>query len=355
MNQWTKRTAVMLMAGSVVATGLTGCGSKAVDNNEVVATVNGEDISYGVANFSARMDQASVEYYYESMMGTSVGAEMWTSEVGEGLTYEDSVKENIMESIQNLYLIRQHAEEYGVELTEEEQDAIEKAVTIFEEDNALEDKELISGEEVYVKEFLELMTFQKKMEEPMQDGYDANVSDEEAAQKKMSYVYFSFNTTDADGNSVEMTDDEKAELKTKAENFATALKSDSAMTMDALSVEYEVEVSTVTFDSELTAPNADLIAAADAFTAEGEVTDVIEAENGYYVGQLTSLFDEEATATEKASIIEERKNAQYTELLESWKEEAEVTVNDEVWEKVDFETVGVSYKDSSEEYDDTAE
>lgn len=355
MNQWTKRTAVMLMAGSVVTTGLTGCGSKAVDNNEVVATVNGEDISYGVANFSARMDQASVEYYYESMMGTSVGTEMWTSEVGEGLTYEDSVKESIMESIQSLYLIRQHAEEYGVELTEEEQEAIEKAVAVFEEDNALEDKELISGEEVYVKEFLELMTFQKKMEEPMQDGYDANVSDEEAAQKKMSYVYFSFNTTDEEGNSAEMTDDEKAELKTKAENFATALKNDPAMTMDALSVEYEVEVSTVTFDSELTAPNADLIAAADAFTAEGEVTDVIEAENGYYVGQLTSLFDEEATATEKASIIEERKNAQYTELLESWKEEAEVTVNDEVWEKVDFETVGVSYKESSEEYDDTAE
>lgn len=355
MNQWTKRTAVMLMAGSVVATGLTGCGSKAVDNNEVVATVNGEDISYGVANFSARMDQASVEYYYESMMGTSVGAEMWTSEVGEGLTYEDSVKESIMESIQSLYLIRQHAEEYGVELTEEEQEAIEKAVAVFEEDNALEDKELISGEEVYVKEFLELMTFQKKMEEPMQAGYDANVSDEEAAQKKMSYVYFSFNKTDEDGNSVEMTDDEKAELKTKAEDFVAALKNDPAMTMDALSAEYEVEVSTTTFDAESTAPNADLIAAVDAFAAEGEVTDVIEADNGYYVGQLTSLFDEEATATEKASIIEERKNAQYTELLESWKEEAEVTVNDAVWEKVDFETVGVSYKESSEEYDDTAE
>lgn len=355
MNQWTKRTAVVLMAGSVVITGLTGCGSKAVDNNEVVATVNGEDISYGVANFSARMNQASIEYYYESMMGTSVGAEMWASEVSEGMTYEDSVKESIMESLQNLYLIRQHAEEYGVELTEEDQEAIEKAVEVFGEDNALEDKELISGEDAYVKEFLELMTIEQKMIEPMQDGYDANVSDKEAAQKKMSYVYFSFNTTDADGNSVEMTDDEKAELKTKAENFAAALKNDSAMTMDALSVEYEVEVSTATFDAESTAPNADLIAAVDAFAAEGEVTDVIETESGYYVGQLTSLFDEEATATEKASIIEERKNTQYTELLESWKEEAEVTVNDEVWEKVDFETVGVSYKESSEEYDDTAE
>lgn len=355
MNQWTRKTAVILMAGSVAATGLAGCGSKAVDNNEVVATVNGEDISYGVANFSARMNQASVEYYYQSMMGTSVGAEMWASEVSEGMTYEDSVKESIMESIQNMYLIRQHAEEYDVTLTEEEQEAIEKAVALFDEDNALEDKELISGEEAYVKEFLELMTIEQKMKEPMQAGYDENVSDEEAAQKKMSYVYFAFQTTDEDGNSVEMTDEEKAELKTKAENFVAALKNDPAATMDTLAAEYEVEVSTTTFDAETTSPNADLIAAVDAFTTEGEVTDVIESDYGYYVGQLTNLFDEEATATKKASIIEERKDAQYTELLESWKAEAEVTVNEEVWGKVDFANVGVSYKNSSEEYDDTTE
>lgn len=356
MKKWTKRAAATLVAGTVVAAGFTGCGSNtAVDNSEVVATVNGEEISYGVANFSARMDQASIEYYYESMMGTAIGSEMWSSEVGEGVTYEDSVKESIMESVQNLYLIRQHAQEYGVELTEEDQEAIDKAVSIFEEDNALEDKELISGEEAYVKEFLELMTIQAKMEEPMQDGYNEEVSDEEAAQKSMSYVYFKFQTTDEDGNSVEMTDEEKAELKTKAETFATSLKNDPTIAIDTLAAEYEVEATVVTFDGESTSPNSDLIAAADALAEAGAVTDVIETDYGYYVGQLTSLFDEEATATEKAAIIEERKEAQYTELLESWKEEAEITVNEDIWDKVDFTEVGVSYKDSSDEYDDTTE
>lgn len=355
MNHWTKRTAAVLMAGSVIAAGLTGCASKTVDNSEVVATVNGEEISYGVANFSARMNQVSVEYYYESMMGTAMGSEMWSSEVEDGVTYEDSVKESIMESLQSLYLIRQHAEEYGVELTEEEQEAIENAVAVFEEDNEIEDMELISGEETYVKEFLELMTIEQKMIEPMQTGYNAEVTDEEAAQKSMSYVYFKFTTTDEDGNSVELTDEEKAELKTKAEAFSVALKNDSAMSMDALAAEYGVEATVVTFDEETTSPNADLIAAVDALATAGEVTEVIESDYGYYVGQLTSLFDEEATATEKAAIIEERKEAQYTELLESWKEEAEIVINEDIWKKVDFANIGVSYKDSSEENDDTTE
>ena len=51
-------------------------------------------------------------------------------------------------------------------------------------------------------------------------GVDTEVSDEEAAQKKMQYVTFSFTTTDEEGNSSEMTDEEKAELKTQAEEFA---------------------------------------------------------------------------------------------------------------------------------------
>lgn len=355
MKQLTKRAAVVLMAGSVAAAGLTGCGNEKVDNSEVVATVNGEEVSYGLANFTARMNQASVEYYYESLMGSTAGAELWSSEVEEGVTYEDSVKDSVMESIQNLYLIRQHAQEYGVELTADDEAAIDEAVAVFMEDNSLEDKELTSAEEAYVKEYLELMTYEAKMEEPMKAGINEEVTDEEAAQKGMSYVYFEFETTDEDGNAVELTDEEKAALKTDAESLVAALKSDAAQTIDTLAEQYGVEASATTFDAESTAPNADLVAAADALTAVGEVTDVIETDYGYYVGQLTSLFDEEATEEEKTSIIEERKEAKYTEVLETWMTESEITVNEEIWEKVDFEMTGVTYKDSSEDYDDTTE
>ena len=44
-----------------------------------------------------------------------------------------------------MYLISQHAEEYGVSLTEEEQDAISDAAKKFDEDNTDEAKEAVSG------------------------------------------------------------------------------------------------------------------------------------------------------------------------------------------------------------------
>lgn len=83
MGQWKKRLTIMAAVGALAVTSLTGCGS--VDNDEAVATVGEEKITYGVANFYARMEQAQYETYYASWMGTT-GEELWAQEVEEGST-----------------------------------------------------------------------------------------------------------------------------------------------------------------------------------------------------------------------------------------------------------------------------
>ena len=65
--------------------------------------------------------------------------------------------------------------------------------------------------------------------------------------------------------------------------------------------------------------------------AEGEVnSELVEAENGYYILKLTAELDEEATATKTDSIISSRQNALYTEITDGWLAEAEITVDEEV-------------------------
>ena len=75
-----------------------------------------------------------------------------------------------------------------------------------------------------------------------------------------------------------------------------------------------------------TSPNSDLIAAADALVNEGDVTEVIETDNGLYVAKLTSLLDREATDSKKASIVTERKQEKYDEVLKGWKEDTKIKV-----------------------------
>ena len=350
MMRFGKRAAVLAMAGVFGTACMTGC-SGSLDTDAVVATVGGEDVTLGVANFYARMQQGQYETYYAGMMGTTP-EEMWSQEYTEGTTLEDETKDGVLEMLEDLYVISQHADEYEVALTEDEEKAISDAAAQFDADNTDEAKEAVSGYRKDVEKLLELLTIQNKMEKPMKEGVDEEVSDEEAAQKSMQYVYFPFTTTDDSGNSTEMTDEEKEDLRSAAQDFDDQVKDGEDFESAAESA--DVEVRTTTFDSESTSPDADLIAAADALEAEGDVTDVIETDSGLYVARLTSLLDRDATDQEKQNIVEQRRQDQYDSLLEDWRDAADITVNEKVWAKVDFEDQGVTII-TSETEDGTAD
>ena len=354
MVHFRKKAVLLTAAGALAAMAVTGC-SGSINTDAVVATVGEDDITLGVANFYARMTQGQYETYYAGMMGTT-GEAMWTQEAGEGQNYEESVKDSLMENLENMYLISQHAADYEVSLTKEEEDAISEAAAQFDEDNTDEAKEIVSGYRKDIEEFLRLATIQTKMDSKMREGVDENVPDEEAAQKAMKYVFFSYTTTDDSGNSTELTDDEKENLKTSAQSLVDRVNAGediSTVAEDLGQTAYDL-----TFDSESTSPNEDLIAAADALKTEGAVTDVIETDDGLYVGQLTSLLDRDATDQKKESIIEERKQDQYDSLLEQWKDDTDIEVDEKVWNKVDFEDTGVtiitSETDTSDESADSA-
>ena len=51
--------------------------------------------------------------------------------------------------------------------------------------------------------------------------------------------------------------------------------------------------------------------AADALENVGDVTSLIETDDGVYVAKLTSKLDREATDQKKKEIVEERKQKQY--------------------------------------------
>lgn len=350
MNQWKKRVTALGLAGMLAVTGLTGCGS--MNNDDVVATVGESEIKLGVANFYARMQQAQYETYYAGMMGTT-GEELWAKET-DGKTYEQSVKSDMIKSLENIYILEQHASEYDVVLSEDEKKAIDKAAEEFDENNALEDKEAVSGYNKYVKKVLELLTIQSKMEDAMTADVDTEVSDDEAAQKAMKYVFYSYTKDENDSTST-MSETEKTEVKKKATDFAEKLKNSDTKDIDAVASGAGMEVQTATFDSESTSPNADLVKAADALTVEGDVTDAIETDSGIYVAKVTSFLDRTATDAKKQSIVEERKKDQYDDLLKKWRKKTDINLNKRVWKKVDFQKQGVTVKDTSGNTEESAE
>jgi parvulin-like peptidyl-prolyl isomerase len=372
-----KKRVVSILLSCVLTFGLvTGCGIKSSD---VVLTVGDTKVTGDVANFFARFNQAQTNMMYDYYASVGYGQPMeWgavatgtdTKKKSDDKTYEQQTKEGIIESLEKYIVLTNHQEEYGVSVSDEDKKKISEAADKFVKDNKKTDgyKE-ISGSKEVVEQVLTWITVQSRMQEAIEAKADTNVSDEEAAQKSMEYVTFSYTTTDEEGNSVDLTDDEKAKLKTDAESFAAVAKESGAALLaesravpaeefktnfDKVAEEKGYTAQTATFDKDGTNPSADVVAAADKLGV-GEVSGVIETETGLYVVKVTSELDREATDAKKETIVNERKQKLFDDTTDAWVKEAKPEVNKDAWKKIKFTSFNVKVYQKPAEEEPTAE
>lgn len=335
MNRFGKRILTAGMCAALAMTTLTGC-SSAKNMKAVVATMDGKDISLGEVYFMFRYQQAGTEMYLGSLFGADQS--MWDQDLtGSGVAYGTSFKEQIMENMKDLLVQEQHMADYGVELTEEEKTAITEAAAQFLADNTDDTLKAMGADQETVERMLTLYTIQNKMYDAIIADVDTEVSDEEAAQKGVAFAYFSTSgETDEDGNTTELTEEEKTAVKEQAESVIAAVQDGETLEDAVKAVDEEINVSNTTYGEDDTTLNSAIKEAADALK-EGEVApEPVEASSGYYVVQLTSEFDEEATEEEKEHIISHRESELYTEVMESWEPES-FEINHDIWDKVVFD------------------
>lgn len=159
----------MLCLGMILVLGmmiLSGCkirnySSKLIDIN------NGEDtITLGYANFVFKYNQAR----YDTQYGDSYGAKLWTEDMtGMGQTFADQVKDNIVETLETQYVIKKHADEYKVEITDEDKTKIDDTTKKFMEENSSSALNAMGADEDVVKQMLTDMVYVSKMEKAMTD------------------------------------------------------------------------------------------------------------------------------------------------------------------------------------------
>lgn len=309
---------------------VTGCAGS-VNLDTPVAVVNNENVPFGVAKFYAKSQQMIYEAYYGSIFGDN----MWDQALSEDMTLGESTLENVLEELKEMYLVNQHADEYSVSLTDEEKAKIEETAKQFVADNDAKALEAMGANEDIVKEYLTKYTLQTKIETAIKSTADTNVSDEDAAQKTISYVFIStYGTTDETGNTVDLTEEEKAAKKAEAQAIVDAVA--GGKDFDTAVTDAQKTVSTASYGKDDDAGMDEAVITAAEALKEGEVSPVIEVEDGYYVIKLKSAFDEEQTENRRQEIISERRTTLYDETYSKWLEEATITVDNKVWKKIDF-------------------
>lgn len=449
---------------------LSGCSKKEAefDPEATAVTVNGDEISAGLVKFATHYTQALTEDLYKNYMGVS--DPMSQDLYGNGSTMGDMIKSQTVTTLENMVLAEQKMEEYGVELTDDEKSTISETAKKFLDDNGEEVLDKMGATQETVERYLTLRLIQNKMEPAMSADVDTEVSDDEAAQRKVQYAMFraeteaesesetetgseaesetgseaatevieettlvetegatevsaaAENSTDAADAKAEAATEKAAEAETAALTGETDTKTQSAaqtetesaseavtdaaaeadgteasteavteaasteaeteaVSGDAQETETETETetedpamveakakalakaeeliakvkagedfetaanevdpdaacSTMTFGSDSTSVVEGLITATEGLDDGTLVETPIETDSGYYVAQVVSKLDRDATDQKKEEIVDQRKSDRISELYTQWKDDGEISENEDVLAQITFD------------------
>lgn len=333
MRRAAGRTAAAVLAGVLAAGMLTGCGEKKLDGTKTVATVNGTEIPMGVVSIAARQQQAQMDAMYASFTGS--GVNIWDTVADEktGETYGEQAAKDTLKQVELMYIMKDKAADYKVEVTEEDEKAIAEAAKAFMEANSEETIAELSVTEEQVKTYLELQTYKQRIYNEIMDEAKVEVTDEEANQS--SFTYVSISTSGED-----LTEDDKKKKKEQAQEILDKMKEDPTgdMSEAAKAADESYNALTGTFttaeskeeDGDSAYYPKEVLEVLRGLK-EGEMApEVIETDTGYYVVRLDKKLDEEATESKRESLESEKKTEYYTETTDKWLEDAEIKADDKV-------------------------
>jgi hypothetical protein len=350
-----------------------------------MATVNGEDITALDLGYWLSYDINMVTYYY----GSDVD---WTTYYDEdaGETYADWAKEDALNIAVSYALLRQQAEEVGVELSEDDVAAIDETMasyatsfgenlwdeavsdgTVVEDDYTDEEKEawiaeqgqvefenqlaLYCADEDQLRNLNEVTTLYNSLDDYYYgDNGVALPTDEELAAYVEDEGYLAsrsilFSTiTDEDGNDVafaDMTDEQKATLKAEAQAaLDEILASDdpTAAFLDKMVNDNDDPGLTEETDCYVYPAGTMVTEYEDAVSALEENaigTELVESEDYGYFLVMRLPLDYDTTVNGSSYSIRELYCANgFTDMLDKWNEEAEITTT-EAFENLDVSTV----------------
>lgn len=318
----------------VTAMALTGCsGKNRPDYTAEAMNVGGVSVPLGEVNFYLRYQQIQMQgfsaYFGEDFMNQDL--------MGMGTPYGETIRDTAVETLKEYYVVEAHAKELGVTLSQEEKGRIQEAAKAFLEANDSKALKAMSADETTVSHVLSLMTLQNKVYDDRAATIDTEVDPDLVAQKRVGYVMSSLaGTTDEEGNVTELTEEERGEKKTQMEALLAAAKEsgDLSGAADAQGMNY----STLTYGQEGSTLDEAVESAADAL-AEGEISDLIEAEESYYIVCLESAFDEEATESARQNELSQRERDAYDNWYTPLLEGTEITTNDERIQMLTFDRI----------------
>lgn len=316
-----KRWIAWLLVFVLSAGSLGGC---RVAGKEIVFEAKPQD-GYVFSVNKSNCPMAEAKLYlcnYKNLYGIAYGVDLWEYNFGED-SLEDYVKSVTIDELSRIYCMEQIAKQQGITLNSEENKIIREMAKEYYNSLTGDEIQFMDISKEQLEEFYSRYALAHKLYDSMTEGVSTEVSDDDARVIRMDQIY--------------VTDQEKAaeaaqKLKDGTDFMAVAgsYNEASAFELTAARGTLPQEVEQVAFEMD-----------------DGQVSDIIETEDGFYLIKCISKFEEELTEANKAVIQVQREQEQFDNAYSSFIEASEFELNGEIWANVHFEESGSAIETDS--------
>lgn len=295
-----------LLAGLLLSAGiLTGC-----EQGDTAISI-GKKSEKGYSSAEVMVIALTEKKRYEEVCADQI----WQVSVGEkGDDFEKYLKKQIRAFMDELKIMNLMAEDKGISLTSEERSVMDQAAAEYFSNLPQSVINSFGITEEDVKHMYEDYALAEKMAGQLTNNVALEVSDSDA---KVIHV-----------SQVKTSDESEAEAFRKAASQENAdfqsCAEDKGLTVTERmlgraeeSEEYEKEAFSL---------------------SEGEISQVFQIENEYYVLKCTDDYDEDETAARKEKIYEERKRIAFQEIYDKFSASISVSYSSGLWEGIDLST-----------------
>lgn len=314
---------------------LIGCSS----DKKAVAIVNGQDITLGNYEKLLALNKSSMESYY--------GKDIWSTEIEKGKTYEDTLRDMVLQTMIDSEIIYQQAKKEKVAPTEKQiQEQIDSFKETTKDDTAYQEELKKMGID---EEFLKFQFARDLANSNLQEKFEKDTKISENDMKKyyeenkdsfytdtVTASHILLKTQDNKGN--ELSPEKKKEAKKKAEEALAKVK--AGEDFSKVAKEYSQDPSASNGGDLGTFGRNQMVTEFEdaAFAMKpGEISDIVETPYGYHIIKVTDRVDKQETyddvKNQIKSILESEK---YTEYVEKLKKDSKIEKKEDIVKSAKF-------------------
>lgn len=290
-------------------------------SNDVLMRIGGTDVSYAEANIYLRSMREEVEALY--------GSEIWDLRfTRDNRTYAELMKERLLEKIIYIKLVCHMADQFDVKVSADDVLKVSEYTQQYLSGITEATAKKYGITEELVRSIYNDNVLAEKIYQTITLNANPTYSELEVLRAKFYYIFLSKYYEDSEGNRTAFSEEDRQALWTKAEGYRKA----AAEAKDFYDYAKGVTAASTV---EMTVGRADLPANSrkEAFALHtGEISAVVEEEDGLYIFYCVDEKDKAATQEAEEAKIAELSHAYFESLYEKWKANVKIEVNEALWD-----------------------